>query len=175
VRRQLDKKDEPQTSDWVWAPTLPAEQVPAGRCVGFGHQRWDIENHGCNELVNGWHADPVLTHHPNAIECFLLMTFLAHILFHAFLLSQRETRASGGQVQSLLGKIDGRRDLHRLQPRRPVALNRTEPPVPPFLDCPVFQLSNCVQVGTWAEACQSLPPGHLCSHFSPKANLPCRP
>ena len=26
-----------------------------------------------------------MTHDPNAIECFLLMTFLAHILFHAFL------------------------------------------------------------------------------------------
>ncbi len=85
VRCQLDKKDEPKTSDWVWATTLPAAQVPVGRCVGFGYQRWDIENHGFNELVNGWHADHVLTHHPNAIECFLLMTFLAHILFHAFL------------------------------------------------------------------------------------------
>lgn len=85
VRRQLDKKDEPQTSDWVWATTLPAEQVPVGRCVGFGHQRWDIENHGFNELVNGWHADHVLTHNPTAIECFLLMTFLAFTLFHAFL------------------------------------------------------------------------------------------
>ena len=79
------QKNEPKTSDWVWATTLPAAQVPVGRCVGFGHQRWDIENHGCNELVNGWHADHVLTHHPNAIECFLLITFLAHILFHAFL------------------------------------------------------------------------------------------
>ena len=53
VRRQLDKKDEPQTSDWVWATTLPAEQVSVGRCVHFWHQRWDIENHGFNELVNG--------------------------------------------------------------------------------------------------------------------------
>ncbi len=85
VRRQLNNKDEPQTSDWVWATTLPAEHVPVERCVGFGHQRWDIENHGFNELVNGWHADHVLTHNSNAIECFLLITFLAHILFHAFL------------------------------------------------------------------------------------------
>ncbi len=69
----------------MWATTLPAAQVPVERCVGFGHQRWDIENHGFNELVNGWHADHVLTHHPTAIECFLLLTFLAFILFHAFL------------------------------------------------------------------------------------------
>jgi hypothetical protein len=85
VRRQLDKKDEPQTSDWVWVTTLPAAQVPVERAVGFGHQRWDIENHGFNELVNGWHADHVLKHDAAAIECFLLMTFLAFILFHAFL------------------------------------------------------------------------------------------
>ena len=85
VRRQLDKTDEPQTSDWVWATTLPSAQVSVERAVGFGHQRWDIENHGFNELVEGWHADHVLKHDTAAIECFLLMTFLAFILFHAFL------------------------------------------------------------------------------------------
>jgi Transposase DDE domain len=85
IRRQLDKKDEIQTSDWMWVTTLPPAQVPVERCVGFGHQRWDIENHGFNELVNGWHADHVFKHDPDAIECFLLMAFLAVILFHAFL------------------------------------------------------------------------------------------
>jgi len=85
VRRQLDKKDEPQTSDWMWVTTLSATQIPVERAVGFGHQRWDIENHGFNELVNGWHADHVLKHDPAAIESFLLTAFLALILFHAFL------------------------------------------------------------------------------------------
>ena len=85
VRRQLDKKDEIQISDWVWVTTLPREQVTTGRAVGLGHQRWDIENYGFNELVNGWHADHVFKHESGAIECFLLMAFLTHILFHAFL------------------------------------------------------------------------------------------
>ena len=85
IQRQLNRKDELQTSDWVWVTTLQAAQVPVERAVGFGHQRWDIENHGFNELVKGWHADHLLKHHPAAIECFLLMTFLAFILFHAFL------------------------------------------------------------------------------------------
>ena len=85
IRRQLNRKDEPQISDWVWVTTLPAAQVPVERAVAFGHQRWDIENHGFNELVKGWHADHVLKHDSAAIECFLLMTFLAFILFHAFL------------------------------------------------------------------------------------------
>jgi len=85
VRRQLTKKDELKTSDWVWVTTLPSAQVPMERAVGFGHQRWDVENHGFNELVEGWHADHVLKHDAAAIECFLLMTFLAFLLFHAFL------------------------------------------------------------------------------------------
>ena len=56
VRRQLDHQDDPQTSDWIWATTLPSPQVPVDRVVRFGHQRWDIENYGFNELVNEWLA-----------------------------------------------------------------------------------------------------------------------
>lgn len=84
VKRQLDGKDDPGTSDWIWVTTLPAQPVSTERAVGFGHQRWDIENHGFNELVQGWHADHVYRHDPNAIECFLLTAFLACNLFHAF-------------------------------------------------------------------------------------------
>jgi len=84
VKRQLDGKDDPVTSDWIWVTTLPAQPVSTERAVGFGHPRWDIENHGFNELVQGWHADHVYRHDPNAIECFLLTAFLACNLFHAF-------------------------------------------------------------------------------------------
>jgi hypothetical protein len=84
VKRQLDGKDDPRTRDWIWVTTLPAQSVSTERAVGFGHQRWDIENHGFNELVKGWHADHVYRHDPNAIECFLLIAFLAYNLFHAF-------------------------------------------------------------------------------------------
>jgi len=84
VKRQLDGKDDPGTRDWIWVTTLPAQPVSTERAVGFGHQRWDIENHGFNELVQGWHADHVYRHDPNAIECFLLTAFLACNLFHAF-------------------------------------------------------------------------------------------
>ncbi|MBI3696438.1 MAG: transposase, partial [Acidobacteria bacterium] len=83
VRRQLDQQDSVQTSDWIWATTLPATQVPTERAICFGHQRWDIENHGFNELVNQWHADHVYKHDPNAMECFLLVAFLAYNIFHA--------------------------------------------------------------------------------------------
>jgi hypothetical protein len=105
IRRQLDKKDELQTSDWVWVTTLPWEQVPVARVVGFGHQRWDIENHGFNELVEGWHADHVLKHDAAAIECFLLMTFLALILFQAFLYLNVKPSLRQGKSRAFWAKV----------------------------------------------------------------------
>jgi hypothetical protein len=35
--------------------------------------------------VNGWHTDPVDKHHPDAMEAFTLLAFLAYNRFHAFL------------------------------------------------------------------------------------------
>ena len=85
VRRQLDKTVTQETSDWVWVTTLPTEQMPTARIVAWGHQRWDIENFGFNELVNGWEADHIYKHEATAIEAFLLMAFLAYNIFHALL------------------------------------------------------------------------------------------
>ena len=59
--------------------------MPTKRVVTLGHQRWDIENQGFNELVNGWHADHIYRHEPNAIECFLLIAFRACNTFQAFI------------------------------------------------------------------------------------------
>jgi hypothetical protein len=85
VRRQLDRTLTQETSDWVWVTTLPRQQAPTTRIVDWGHQRWDIENFGFNELVNGWEADHIYKHDPKAIEAFLLMAFLAYNIFHAFI------------------------------------------------------------------------------------------
>jgi Transposase DDE domain len=100
VKRQLDGKKESRTSDWVWATTLPAQPVSTERAVGFGHQRWDIENYGFNELVHGWHADHIYRHEPNAIECFLLIAFLACNIFHAFFLLNLKPAIRRGRTQS---------------------------------------------------------------------------
>jgi hypothetical protein len=54
VRRQLDKRQSTQTSDWIWVTTLSTAQASTARAIGFGHQRWDIENYGFNELVTQW-------------------------------------------------------------------------------------------------------------------------
>ncbi len=74
---QLDSQPHPHHSEWVWVTTLSSLQVRTARVVRLGHQRWDIENQGFNELVNGWHADHVYKHDPAAIENFLLTVFLA--------------------------------------------------------------------------------------------------
>lgn len=84
VKPQLTKKSTPQTTSWVWLTTLSVAQARTEQVVRLAHMRWDIENHGFNELVNDWHADHVYRHDPRAIECFLLMAFLAYDVFHAF-------------------------------------------------------------------------------------------
>lgn len=99
IRRQSDKNEEPQSSDWIWVTTLPANQVPVGRVVHLGHQRWDIENYAFNALVNEWHSDHVFKHDPGAIECFLLVAFLAYNVFHAFLALNVKPAARHGKTQ----------------------------------------------------------------------------
>jgi hypothetical protein len=84
VKAQLTKEDTPQTATWVWLTTLSVAQARTAQIVHLAHLRWDIENHGFNELVNGWDADHVYRHQSQAIECFLLLAFLAYNLFHAF-------------------------------------------------------------------------------------------
>ena len=105
VKRQLDGKDDPLISDWIWVTTLPLHSVSTGRAVAFGHQRWDIENHGFNELVNGWHADHIYKHDPNAIECFLLTAFLAFNLFHAFLALNLKPQIHKGRTQVFWSRL----------------------------------------------------------------------
>ncbi|MGA8221507.1 MAG: transposase [Candidatus Acidiferrales bacterium] len=105
IRRQSDKQEEPQSSDWIWVTTLSATQVPVGRAVHLGHQRWDIENYAFNELVNEWHSDHVYKHDSSAMECFLLVAFLAYDLFHAFLALNIKPAARRGKTQIFWAKL----------------------------------------------------------------------
>ncbi|HEX8895463.1 MAG TPA: transposase [Terriglobales bacterium] len=84
VKPQLTQEATAQTTRWVWLTTLSVAQARTEQVVRLAHLRWDIENHGFNELVNGWHADHLYRHQPQAIECFLLLAFLAYNIFHAF-------------------------------------------------------------------------------------------
>ena len=100
VRRQLDGQDETLTSDWLWVTTLPQPSVPTARAVALGHQRWDIENQGFNELVHGWHADHIYKHDSNAIECFLLLAFLACNIFQAFFALNLKPQIRSGRTRA---------------------------------------------------------------------------
>ena len=114
VRRQLDGKDETLTSAWVWVTTLPVQTVPTARVVAFGHQRWDIENHGFNEMVNGWHADHIYRHDPNAIECFLLLAFLACNLFQAFFALNLKPQIRKGRTRAFWSSLMAAEILERI-------------------------------------------------------------
>jgi hypothetical protein len=105
VKRQLDGKDDLLISDWIWVTTLPVHLVSTSRAVAFGHQRWDIENHGFNELANGWHTDHIYKHDPNAIECFLLTAFLAFNIFHAFFALNLKPEIRKGRTQVFWSKF----------------------------------------------------------------------
>jgi len=105
VRRQLDGKQETLTSDWTWVTTLPTGAVPTKRVVTLGHQRWDIENQGFNELVNGWHADHIYRHEPNAIECFLLIAFLACNTFQAFITLNLKPQLLKGRTRAFWSQL----------------------------------------------------------------------
>ncbi len=105
VRRQLDKKQETLTSDWIWVTTLPSPQVLVEPIVEFGHLRWDIENYAFQELAQEWHCDHVFRHEANAIECFLLVAFLAYNLFHAFFALNLKPAARKNKAQNFCAKL----------------------------------------------------------------------
>lgn len=84
VRRQLDGREEEQTSQWYWLTTCSRHRACSRALVELGHARWDIENLGFNETVNRWRADHIYKHTAQAILGFWLMTMLAFNLFHAF-------------------------------------------------------------------------------------------
>jgi Transposase DDE domain len=105
VRRQSDKQMSQEKSKGMWVRTLPAARASTALVVHLGHARWDIENYGFNELVNGWHADHIYKHDPQAIEAFTLLAFLAYNLFHAFLARNIKPQLRRAQTQSFWAQL----------------------------------------------------------------------
>jgi hypothetical protein len=99
VRRQATKELTLETSGWMWATNLPQSLASTELVVRLGHARWDIENYGFNELVNGWHADHVYKHDSTAIEAFYLLVFLAFNIFHAFLILNLKPERRKGKTE----------------------------------------------------------------------------
>lgn len=69
---------------WIWVTDFPTNVVPACKIRQWGHDRWNLENRGFNELVNLWHMDHCFIHHITAIEALLLTLSLAFLLTYLF-------------------------------------------------------------------------------------------
>ena len=99
VRRQATKELTLETSEWMWVTNLPPSLANTQLVVRLGHARWDIENYGFNELVNGWHADHVYKHDPDAIEALYLVAFIAFNIFHAFFILNLKPECRKGKTE----------------------------------------------------------------------------
>lgn len=75
-----------EQSTWVWVTDLPLAAVGAATIQRWGHDRWDLENRGFNELGTLWHMDHCFLHEVGAVEALLLtlaVAFLTTYLFYA--------------------------------------------------------------------------------------------
>lgn len=119
VRRQATEKLTQQTTEWMWATTLPKAKACTELVVRLGHARWDIENYGFNELVNAWHADHLYKHDPGAIESFGLLAFLAYNLFHAFLTLNLKPELRRAKTDCFWARLIAAEFYRDLSPSRP--------------------------------------------------------
>ena len=78
VEQILDKKT------WIWVTDLPAAVVPPAKIQLWGHDRWNLENRGFNELVSLWHMDHFFIHDATAIEILLLTLAVAFVTTYLF-------------------------------------------------------------------------------------------
>lgn len=85
IRRQQTKEPETVESEWFWVTSLPPALASTRTIVRAGHGRWDIENHGFNELCNLWHGDHAYKYNSHALLACTLLLFIAYNLFHAFI------------------------------------------------------------------------------------------
>jgi len=104
-RRQRSGQTEEQTSEWIWATTLPRTKASTSSVVRLGHLRWRIENRALNEMVNYWSADHVYRHHPAAITAFWLTLMLALNLFRAFLFLNIKPGRRAGHSQLYFARL----------------------------------------------------------------------
>ncbi len=82
VGGKTEKSIEKKT--WIWVTDLPAATVPAVKIQLWGHDRWDLENRGFNELSSLWHMDRYFIHDATAIEILLLTLAIAFVTTYLF-------------------------------------------------------------------------------------------
>lgn len=73
-----------EPGEWILVTDLLPAAVPAAKIQQWGHDRWDLENRGFNELATLWHMDHCFVHDPTAIEALLLTLSAAFLLTYLF-------------------------------------------------------------------------------------------
>lgn len=69
---------------WVWVTDLPPVAVGAATIQRWGHDRWDLEDRGFNELATLWHMDHCFVHEVAAVETLLLTLAVAFLTTYLF-------------------------------------------------------------------------------------------
>ena len=98
IKRQRSKKSETMETEWFWVTSLPSLLAPTRAIVRAGHGRWDIENHGFNELGNQWHGDHGYRYNAHALLACTLLLFIAYNLFHSFIERNIKPEARAGRT-----------------------------------------------------------------------------
>ena len=78
---------------WIWVTDLPSATVPPTKIQRWGHDRWDLENRGFNELATLWHMDHYFIHDITAIEVLLLTLAIAFVTTYLFFERNLKTHA----------------------------------------------------------------------------------
>lgn len=79
-----EKQNVVEGNTWIWVTDLPATSVPAIKIARWGHDRWDLENRGFNELSTLWGMDHCFVHNPVAIQTLLLTLAIAFLTTYLF-------------------------------------------------------------------------------------------
>jgi len=64
--------------------TLPVEMADADIVRQIVHAKWGVENNAIKDLKDNWYMEHNFHHHPNATYALLLILFIAHNLFYAY-------------------------------------------------------------------------------------------
>ena len=64
--------------------TLPKEVADADIVRQIVHAKWGVENNAIKDLKDNWYMEHNFHHHPNATYALLLILFMAHNLFYAY-------------------------------------------------------------------------------------------
>jgi hypothetical protein len=64
--------------------TLPVELADGDIVRQIVHAKWGVENNAIKDLKDNWYMEHNFHHHPNATYALLLILFMAHNLFYAY-------------------------------------------------------------------------------------------